>query len=303
MLDNLGLIHMNGRVYDPLTGRFISADPYISDPDTPQTFNRYSYVNNNPLAYTDPSGYAGDTPFNSLWDPPGSQPSNDFVLKAQTGMGFQVVYDYQAGWLSPMQSAQSGMAGAPVTNMASSTPTQQNRQVFYSWNPTGRPFDDAGNPMVDKIEVTARKSTLQFDDRPLECAFICDMSDIVLGSFKLAGAAVGAIKSVGKSAVARASATGTRFVVNSAGEAQLVINGLRVGEHAALRMTERGVSIPALEKALSQTPFKYFHEGAWKTGFYDPGSRVFAGSINGELTTIINGVTPKYIDNLVKAVP
>lgn len=59
MLDNLSLIHMNGRVYDPLIGRFLSADPFIDAGAGTQGFNRYSYVGNNPLAYTDPSGFAG----------------------------------------------------------------------------------------------------------------------------------------------------------------------------------------------------------------------------------------------------
>jgi RHS repeat-associated protein len=57
MLDTIGLIHMNGRVYDPLVGRFLSADPYIQSPYNLQSYNRYSYVMNNPLGYTDPSGY------------------------------------------------------------------------------------------------------------------------------------------------------------------------------------------------------------------------------------------------------
>ncbi len=48
---------MNGRVYDPVLGRFLSADPHVDDPDDSQAFNRYSYVSNNPLSYTDPSGY------------------------------------------------------------------------------------------------------------------------------------------------------------------------------------------------------------------------------------------------------
>jgi RHS repeat-associated protein len=56
-LDHLGLIHMNGRVYDPEIGRFISADPYVQFPESTQGFNRYTYVANNPLSYTDPSGY------------------------------------------------------------------------------------------------------------------------------------------------------------------------------------------------------------------------------------------------------
>ncbi|MFT3848691.1 MAG: RHS repeat-associated core domain-containing protein [Propionivibrio sp.] len=57
MLDELGLIHMNGRVYDPTVGRFLSADPHIQDPKALQSFNRYAYVLNNPLNTTDPSGY------------------------------------------------------------------------------------------------------------------------------------------------------------------------------------------------------------------------------------------------------
>jgi RHS repeat-associated protein len=56
-LDELGLIHMNGRIYDPLIGRFTSPDPNIQDPNNLQTYNRYTYVQNNPLLYTDPSGY------------------------------------------------------------------------------------------------------------------------------------------------------------------------------------------------------------------------------------------------------
>jgi len=56
-LDNLGLVHMNGRVYDPALGRFLSADPYLARPWDAQGLNRYAYVLNNPLAYTDPSGF------------------------------------------------------------------------------------------------------------------------------------------------------------------------------------------------------------------------------------------------------
>lgn len=57
MLDAVGLVHLNGRVYDPITGRFTSADPTVQAPLDMQSFNRYSYVLNNPLALTDPSGY------------------------------------------------------------------------------------------------------------------------------------------------------------------------------------------------------------------------------------------------------
>jgi RHS repeat-associated protein len=64
-LGEIGLIHMNGRLYDAATGRFISADPSIQYPADMQNYNRYSYINNNPLAAVDYSGY-GWNPFKSI---------------------------------------------------------------------------------------------------------------------------------------------------------------------------------------------------------------------------------------------
>lgn len=56
ILPEYGLINMNGRMYDPLLGRFLSPDNYVQEPDNSQNFNRYSYCLNNPLKYTDPTG-------------------------------------------------------------------------------------------------------------------------------------------------------------------------------------------------------------------------------------------------------
>ena len=56
-LDDVDIIHMNGRIYDPELGRMLSPDPVIQAPTVSQNYNRYSYVINNPLRFTDPSGY------------------------------------------------------------------------------------------------------------------------------------------------------------------------------------------------------------------------------------------------------
>ena len=56
-LDKAELIHMNGRVYDYNLGRFLSVDPFIQAPGNSQSMNPYSYIMNNPLSGTDPSGY------------------------------------------------------------------------------------------------------------------------------------------------------------------------------------------------------------------------------------------------------
>ena len=57
-VDHASIIHMGGRIYDPDLGRFIQADPIVQDPRDAQSLNRYSYVYNNPLSYTDPTGYS-----------------------------------------------------------------------------------------------------------------------------------------------------------------------------------------------------------------------------------------------------
>ena len=55
-LPEFGLINMNGRMYDPLLGRFLSPDNYVQEPENSQNFNRYAYCLNNPLKYVDPDG-------------------------------------------------------------------------------------------------------------------------------------------------------------------------------------------------------------------------------------------------------
>jgi hypothetical protein len=51
------LLFLHARYYDPALGRFISADTIVPEPGNPQDFNRYAYVRNNPLTYTDPTGH------------------------------------------------------------------------------------------------------------------------------------------------------------------------------------------------------------------------------------------------------
>ncbi|KZN53723.1 hypothetical protein N474_19320 [Pseudoalteromonas luteoviolacea CPMOR-2] len=83
------VIHMNGRIYDSGTGRFMQADPFIQAPANLQNYNRYSYVLNNPMSYTDPSGYLFDKIFKKL-----NKAFGDFAPY----IGFIVMAVVPGGW-------------------------------------------------------------------------------------------------------------------------------------------------------------------------------------------------------------
>ena len=61
-LAGVGLYDYNARMYWPAAGRFVSADTVVPDSTTPQSFNRYAYVLNNPLRYGDPTGHCPAPP-------------------------------------------------------------------------------------------------------------------------------------------------------------------------------------------------------------------------------------------------
>lgn len=65
--EDVGLINMNGRVFDPAIGRFLSADPVVQAPGVMQSYNRYTYGWNNPLGGVDPSGYSFWTSFRNAF--------------------------------------------------------------------------------------------------------------------------------------------------------------------------------------------------------------------------------------------
>jgi len=82
-----GLINMNARLYDPVLGRFISADTIVPSPGNMQAYNRYAYVLNNPLAYTDPSGHSWWTSFRDSFVVPIAQQVVTWAVAAAIMVG------------------------------------------------------------------------------------------------------------------------------------------------------------------------------------------------------------------------
>lgn len=109
---SMGLNHMNGRVQDAILGRFLSADPHIPDPTNAQGYNRYSYVLNNPVSFTDPTGFStvciSDCPDTGNASP--GPTSWDFLLGtgALTGPGTSCSGNCPGAYIS--QQGQDGTA-------------------------------------------------------------------------------------------------------------------------------------------------------------------------------------------------
>ncbi|HXS88161.1 MAG TPA: FG-GAP-like repeat-containing protein [Steroidobacteraceae bacterium] len=90
MLDNLNLVHMNGRVYDQVVGQFTSPDPFIDGAGNTQGWNRYAYVHNNPLSLTDPSGFQSGAD--------GERPHANWITLGDTNDFLWVLRREQMNW-------------------------------------------------------------------------------------------------------------------------------------------------------------------------------------------------------------
>ncbi|WP_028768313.1 RHS repeat domain-containing protein [Shewanella fidelis] len=92
-VEHMDIIHMNGRIYDAEIGRFLQADPFIQQADNLQNYNRYAYVLNNPMSYTDPSGFFFDKIWKAIkkyWKP--------IVAIVATVVTYGAASGWVAGW-------------------------------------------------------------------------------------------------------------------------------------------------------------------------------------------------------------
>jgi RHS repeat-associated protein len=160
--------HMNGRIEDAVTGRFLSSDPYVPDPSSTQSFNPYSYASNNPVSRVDPSGFddaphvncedtcsvdsggsgdgSGDqsgatsasTPAISpgQWDFLASEGSNNISCSGSCGFSYGIGHD-------------STSQGGSDTQLQVFYGSDQNTATFVGsyHSSTGWQFESADNPM------------------------------------------------------------------------------------------------------------------------------------------------------------
>jgi RHS repeat-associated protein len=140
-LDNLNLVHMNGRIYDPIIARFMSADPIVQDPFHSQAFNRYSYVWNNPLNATDPTGNVKCTGSKLEWD--ACQDSNgkytavDVKRLKEKGIEAKPDASSPTGWTFRITGGNNSAQQA-AQQQGSSESDNDNSSIFdwwFNWHP------------------------------------------------------------------------------------------------------------------------------------------------------------------------
>jgi RHS repeat-associated protein len=142
-VDRLDFIHMNGRTYDPKLGRFMQADIVVQAPANTQSYNRYSYLMNNPLNGTDPSGYFG---------------TKDLVGTAVYVVASYFVTPAVAGALAggAQSAAYGGDAAAIVTGAAwgalsSAAFSSLNGSQAFGWGSTGQYGQHAFNVAANGV--------------------------------------------------------------------------------------------------------------------------------------------------------
>lgn len=153
-LDEVGLIHMNGRIYDPALGRFMSADPYVQSPDNLQSYNRYTYGWNNPLSGYDPTGYGWFSDFvgawHDLWNDPLIHTVASVVAAYYTAQFVGASCPGCLGWGQAAGAAAGGFAGGMVADgtFASGMQGAVTAEMFFR---VGSAFDFKTEPFPNAL--------------------------------------------------------------------------------------------------------------------------------------------------------
>jgi RHS repeat-associated protein len=185
--DDLGYINMKGRIYDPTLRRFLTPDPFVSNPLDSQAYNRYSYVQNDPINSVDPTGFVrcddpkncapagegggddpGATPGGSSSDDPsgtgwGSSsapsdwPGTDPVTGAPTGGG--------GTGTSPTAGGKDDTTTGVDQNAADPMPDSQTTDTTEVGQPTSQAevASSTGDPQADALFALSAQNTADVD--------------------------------------------------------------------------------------------------------------------------------------------
>lgn len=141
--EELNLINARGRIYDPRLGRFLQADALVPDMASSQSWNPYSYVQNRPLRFTDPSGFE-DSPAGPNWSMGGGVVASD-VTWEDGSRSVRLTTDMLT-WSSsrPNDPDTASQADLPATRPAETEPTTFWQSVLDGYTHQAGPPDPVG---------------------------------------------------------------------------------------------------------------------------------------------------------------
>jgi len=201
-----GLVFMHARYYHAGLGRFTQADTIVPGAGNPQDFNRYAYVRNNPVGYTDPSGHAADPGggWGVPWPPPREGPGRGPLDedRAYIWNGLATVAD-AVGWgvsftgfvmeaaMFATEAAVGGAAG--VATYAAALDPFERASSFSSIAFTvpadiygGYTYPDIDSPSGYPELVIGQKTTLDVAYNAINAGYPEALGDLVVNSVEFA---------------------------------------------------------------------------------------------------------------------
>ena len=292
MLDNLNLIHMNGRVYDNVIGRFTSADPFIPDAGNSQEYNRYTYVRNTPTTLVDPSGF-DDCPGPCWLNPEFNDPSvtiyyaNGLTYDGGRGWAGNIQISLDTGYLTTESGDVIGhpniynvTAGAPQFTETGALPNlldclNANTGKFSSaWDGYS-----ASPLLISGLTETLGSFSLHVQNAWNQGLITFRNGAIINGAAMIAGAGIGAVMS------ARAAAQGTTVFAGHGIESAL----------AGTTVVPEGVALTLPGKAgllLPDSLGQLIEGGNWATIAANP---EYAALMEGSTTFLPGATVPNLI--------
>jgi len=152
-VDEVQMIHMNGRIYDYNLGRFLGVDPIIGNPLSSQSLNPYSYIGNNPLSGTDPTGYVchSDGDRGNVCEGKDKKEKDGGVAQRDKIDNFRAATDWSGRSGASGQGASSGNVKAESIGSSGDRATKGSRNAASGdYNGSGQQAQE-----LDTINVTA----------------------------------------------------------------------------------------------------------------------------------------------------
>lgn len=254
--DDLKLINMRGRVYDPVLSRFLSPDPLTSTPFWSQGLNRYSYVSNNPLNLVDPSGYTATSSGPAVGG--GGGPPNGWQTVRITPAGGGASYDTRVYFANgtPAQAPTGQVPGStsdPATPGASAPPSA----AAAPGASTASAGASAGASAAAFLygAATGGISAAGISYGLGAVAGICPACAVGIGigfaAYTIYGLATGGAAAIGDSAGRIASGKGSEQDFETVGQ---LLGGTAVAGFAGTKLFRAGQSLSTSPKPVPLTP-------------------------------------------------